>query len=236
MKNFSILAAPMTALIKKNVSFHWGKEQENSFNDIKLKLVNSSLLVFMILLIILKFECDASSLGIGGVLKQGEKSVAYFSEKLNGASLNYPTYIKELYGLVRSFETWQHYLRPKEFVIHAYHESLKHLKGRQKLNKRHSRWILFIETFLNVIKYKQSKKNIVADALSRRYILFSTLDSKFLGFEHVKDLYMLDDDFKKIYETCMYRTHDKFYLHDSSCLEPKTFPEFGSCDFFFFKF
>ncbi|KAL9387843.1 hypothetical protein Peur_020967 [Populus x canadensis] len=45
-------------------------------------------------------------------------------------SLNYPTYDKELYALVRTLETWQHYLWPKEFVIHSDHESLKHLKGQ----------------------------------------------------------------------------------------------------------
>lgn len=69
-------------------------------------------------------------------------------------------------------------------------------------------------TFPYVIKYKQGKENIVADALSRRYVLFSTLDSKFMGFEHVKELYVLSHYFKEIYEACMHGTHDKFYLHD----------------------
>ncbi|KAK9185025.1 hypothetical protein WN943_025378 [Citrus x changshan-huyou] len=57
-------------------------------------------------------------------------------EKLSGTSLNYPTCDKELYMLVRELEMWHHYLRPKEFVIHTDHESLKHLKGQHKLNKR----------------------------------------------------------------------------------------------------
>uniref|UniRef100_A0A2N9GKP4 Retrotransposon gag domain-containing protein n=1 Tax=Fagus sylvatica TaxID=28930 RepID=A0A2N9GKP4_FAGSY len=68
-------------------------------------------------------------IGIGAVLMQEKRPIAYFSEKLNGAALNYPTYDKELYALVRALETWQHYLWPKEFVIHTDHESLKHLKG-----------------------------------------------------------------------------------------------------------
>ena len=54
--------------------------------------------------------------------------IAYFSEKLNGGFLNYPTYDKELYALVRSLQTWQHYLLQKEFVIHSDHElSLIHI-------------------------------------------------------------------------------------------------------------
>uniref|UniRef100_A0A2N9HB58 Reverse transcriptase domain-containing protein n=1 Tax=Fagus sylvatica TaxID=28930 RepID=A0A2N9HB58_FAGSY len=104
---------------------------------------------------ITEIECDASGIGIGAVLMQEKQPIAYFSEKLNGAALNYPTYDKELYALVRALETWQHYLWPKEFVIHTDHESLKHLKGQGKLNRRHAQWMEFIETFPYVIKYKQ---------------------------------------------------------------------------------
>ncbi|XP_057770955.1 uncharacterized protein LOC130990742 [Salvia miltiorrhiza] len=77
-----------------------------------------------------ELECDASGVGVGAVLLQDGKPIAYFSEKLKGAQLNYPTYDKELYALVRALETWQHYLWPREFVIHTDHESLKYLKGQ----------------------------------------------------------------------------------------------------------
>uniref|UniRef100_A0A2N9G522 Reverse transcriptase domain-containing protein n=1 Tax=Fagus sylvatica TaxID=28930 RepID=A0A2N9G522_FAGSY len=69
-------------------------------------------------------------------ITEEKRSIAYFSEKLNGAALNYQTYDKELYALVGALETWQHYLWPKEFVIHTDHEPLKHLKGQ--VNKRSS--------------------------------------------------------------------------------------------------
>ncbi|XP_071914045.1 uncharacterized protein [Coffea arabica] len=106
--------------------------------------------------------------GIGAVLIQEGKPVAYFSEKLTGASLNYSTYDKELMALVRALQTWQHYLRPREFVLHTDHESLKHIKSQTKLSKRHARWVAFIDSFVFVIKYKVGKTNVVADALSRR--------------------------------------------------------------------
>jgi hypothetical protein len=73
---------------------------------------------------------------------------------INRAALNYPTYDKEFYALVRAMETWQHFLWPKEFIIHTDHESLKHLKGQGKLNRRHAQWMEFIKTFPYVIKYK----------------------------------------------------------------------------------
>ena len=105
------------------------------------------------------------------MLLQDGKPVAYFSEKLSGPSLNYSTYDKELYALIRTLETWQHYLWPKEFVVHSDHESLKHIKIQAKLNCRHAKWVEFIETFPYVIKHKKGKENVVADALSRRYTM-----------------------------------------------------------------
>lgn len=74
-------------------------------------------------------------------------------------------------------------------MIHTDHESLKHLKGEQKLNKHHAKWVEFIEMFPYVIKYKQGKENVVADSLSHRYASLSTLDAKLHGFEYIKDLY-----------------------------------------------
>jgi hypothetical protein len=155
MKDFSSLAAPLIEVTKKNVGFLWGEEKEKAFQLIKEKLTNAYLLSLPNFSKTFEIEYDASGIGIGVVLMQEGRPIAYFSEKLNGAALNYPTYDKELYALVRALETWQHYLWPKEFVIHTDHESLKHLKGQHKLNKRHARWVVFIETFPYVIRYKQ---------------------------------------------------------------------------------
>ena len=77
-------------------------------------------------------------------------------------------------------------------MIHTDDNSLKHLNGQHKLNNRHARWMEFVETFPYVIRYKQGKENIVADALSRWYVLISTLDAKWFGFEHIKEWYPLD--------------------------------------------
>jgi len=95
---------------------------------------------------------------------------------------------------VRALENWQHYLWPKQFVIHTDHQSLKHIKGQSKLNKRHAKWIEFIEPFPYAIKYKKGKENIIADALSRRYVLLTSLDAKLIDFEYVKELYEHDFD------------------------------------------
>jgi hypothetical protein len=77
------------------------------------------------------------------MLLQEGKLIAYFSEKMNRSSLNYSTYDKTLYTLVHVLETWQHDIWPKEFVIHSDRESLKHIRGQEKLNKLHAKWVKF---------------------------------------------------------------------------------------------
>ena len=78
----------------------------------------------------------------------------------------------------------------------------------------HTKWVEFIETAPYVIKYKQGKENIVANALSRRHALVSILNSKLLGFEYVKELYANDDDFASVYGACEKATFGKFYRLD----------------------
>ncbi|KAA3477920.1 reverse transcriptase [Gossypium australe] len=214
MPNFSTIVVPLMSVIKKNSAFHWTDEQERSFNAIKECLVKTPLLSLPDFTKTFEIECDASDVGIRAVLTQDGRPVAYFSKKLNGVVLNYLLYDKEMYALIRSLETWQHYLRPKEFVIYSNHEALKYIKGQHKLNKRHAKWIKYLESFSYVIKYKKGKENVVADALSRRYTLFTIIDSKLLGFHHIKELYANDVDFSNIYNACESGAFDKFYRHE----------------------
>jgi hypothetical protein len=139
VKDFSTIDAPLNELTKKGVPFSWGTRQEDAFNMLKDKLTHAPLLQLPDFNKTFKLECDASGIGLGGVLLQERKYVAYFSEKLSGHVLNYPTYDKELYALVPCLEIWQHYLWPKEFVIHSDHESLKHIRSQVKLNYRHAK-------------------------------------------------------------------------------------------------
>ncbi|WVZ70415.1 hypothetical protein U9M48_019086 [Paspalum notatum var. saurae] len=205
VKDFSTIAAPLNELTKKGVTFHWGTTQEKAFNTLKDKLTDAPLLQLPDFGKTFELECDASGIGIGGVLLQEGKPVAYFSEKLNGPSLNYSTYDKELYAL--------HYLWPKEFVIHSDHESLKHIRSQAKLNKRHAKWVEFIESFPYIIKRKKGKDNVIADALSRRYTLLSQLDHRIFGLETIKGLYAADFDFKEAFQNCREgRTWNKYVL------------------------
>ena len=99
-------------------------------------------------------------------------------------------------------------------MIHSDHESLKYLKGQSKLNKKHAKWVEFIEQFPYVIKHKQGKTNMVADALSRRHTLLNVLDSKYLGFDNIMEIYKDDLDFSHIYQECSKGRHKDFFIHD----------------------
>jgi hypothetical protein len=162
-----------------------------------------------------ELECDASGIGLGGVLLQEGKPVAYFSETLSGARLNYSTYDKELYALVRTLQTWQHYLWPRKFIIRSDQEALKHIRSQTNLNRRHATWVEFIEFFPYIIKHKNGKDNIIANALSRRYTMLSQLDFKFFGLQTVKEQYADDSDFKDIVMHCKGgKPWGKFHVND----------------------
>ncbi|XP_044973915.1 uncharacterized protein LOC123441680, partial [Hordeum vulgare subsp. vulgare] len=87
--------------------------------------------------------------------------------------------------------------------------------GQAKLNRRHAKWVEFIETFPYVIKHKKGKDNVIADALSRRYTMLSQLDFKIFGLETIKDQYVHDADFKDVLENCREgRTWNKFIINN----------------------
>jgi hypothetical protein len=157
VRDFSTIVAPLHELTKNGVPFHWGPAQQQAFDALKSKLAQAPLLQLPDFDKTFELECDASGIGIGGVLIQGGKHVAFFSEKLHGPTLNYSTYDKERYALVRVLQTWKHYLWSKEFVIYSDHESLKYLKGQSNLNKLHAKWIEFIGSFSYIIKHKKER-------------------------------------------------------------------------------
>jgi hypothetical protein len=106
VKDFSTIVVLLNELTKKDMPFSWGTRQENAFDMLKDKLTHAPLLQLPNFNKTFELVCDASGIGLGGVLLQERKPVAYFSEKFCGPVLNYSTYDKELYALVRCLETW----------------------------------------------------------------------------------------------------------------------------------
>ncbi|PKI47631.1 hypothetical protein CRG98_031982 [Punica granatum] len=91
MKNFSTLLAPLIECMKKGIKFKWSESTQRSFEIIKDMLCSAPILALLDFSKMFEIECDASGVGVGVVLMQDKRLIAYFSEKLSGASLNYST-------------------------------------------------------------------------------------------------------------------------------------------------
>ena len=158
---------------------------------------------------VFEVDCNASNVGIGAMLSQEGKPIAFFSDKLNGAHIKYSTYAKEFYAIIQALSHWCHYLISNEFLLFSDHVALKYINGRHKLNNRHVKWGEFLQSYTFLIKHKSGIQNQVADVLSLRHSLLATMQVKVLGFEVVKELYQDDLYFNNIWREFSYGP----YLH-----------------------
>ncbi|XP_033139087.1 uncharacterized protein LOC117130068 [Brassica rapa] len=98
---------------------------------------------------------------------------------------------------------------------------LKHLRGQTTLKRRHTRWLEFVETFPYVIKYMKGKDNVVADALSRRHTLISTMEAKIMGFEFIRDSYATELDFQEAFRKTTQGAFGVYYQHEGFLFKEK---------------
>jgi hypothetical protein len=118
--NFSGICAPILDTMKKrHPYFKWIEEADKSFKILKEKITEQPILVLPKFGKTFQVRCDASGVAIGAVLSQDNKSVAYFSEKMNDTKNKYSTYHKEFYAIIQALKKWRHYLVLKEFVLYS---------------------------------------------------------------------------------------------------------------------
>ncbi|KAL4023093.1 hypothetical protein IC575_016841 [Cucumis melo] len=168
VENFSRIATPLTQLTRKGAPFVWSKACEDSFQNLKQKLVTAPILTvpdgsgsFVI-------YSDASKKGLGCVLMQQCKVVAYASRQLKSHEQNYPTHDLELAAVVFALKIWRHYLYGEKIQISTDHKSLKYFFTQKELNMRQRRWLELVKDYDCEILYHPGKANVVADALSRK--------------------------------------------------------------------
>ncbi|GJY48437.1 putative reverse transcriptase domain-containing protein [Tanacetum coccineum] len=111
---------------------------------------------------------DASNQGLGCVLMQRGKVIAYASRQLNIHEKNYTTHDLELVAVVFALKTWRYYLYGMKSVIYTNHKSLQYIFDQKELNMRQRRWIELFSDYECEIRYHPGKANVVADALSRK--------------------------------------------------------------------
>ncbi|GJZ89251.1 putative reverse transcriptase domain-containing protein [Tanacetum coccineum] len=139
IEDFSKIANPLTVLTQKSKTFNWGEEQENVFQTLRDKLCNAPVLALPDGLKDFVVYYDASGLGLGYVLMQRGKVIAYASRRLKIYEKNYTTYDLELGAVVFAPKIWRHYFYGTKSVIYTDHKSLYHIFSQKELNMRQRR-------------------------------------------------------------------------------------------------
>ncbi|XP_073046190.1 uncharacterized protein [Primulina eburnea] len=168
VEGFSSIAIPLTKLTQKNSKFQWSEKCEQSFETLKKKLTSTPVLVLPMEGKDYTVYSDASKEGLGCVLMQEGRVIAYASRQLKPYEQNYPTHDLELAAVVFALKIWRHYLYGAKCEIFTDHQSLKYLFTQKELNMRQRRWIELIKDYDLTISYHPGKANTVADALSRK--------------------------------------------------------------------
>ncbi|KAD7480443.1 hypothetical protein E3N88_03579 [Mikania micrantha] len=168
IQDFAKIASPLTKLTRKNTKFVWGEDQDKSFNELKTKLTQAPVLTLLDGPNDFVVYSDASYLGLGCVLMQRGKVIAYASRQLKTHEINYPIHDLELAAVVFALKIWRHYLYGVKCTIYTDHKSLKYFFTQKELNMRQRRWLELLKDYDCEILYHPGKANVVADALSRK--------------------------------------------------------------------
>ena len=158
----------MMRLTRKEVKFEWSNLCEKAFQELKRRLTSAPILIVPERGHKYTVYCDASKAGLGYVLMQSGRVVAYGSRQLKNLEKNYPTHDMALAAIIFALKIWCHYLYGEQFEVYSNHKSMKYIFTWRDLNMRQRGWMEFLEDYDFTLHYHHSKANVVADALSRK--------------------------------------------------------------------
>ena len=148
VNGYAKIFVPMIDQLKgAAITFHWGEEQQWSFDKLKVALATAPILAIVDPQKPFVVETDASAKAIGAVLIQDGLLVAYESKKLNHAQQNYSTYERELYAIIYALRKWRHYLYGAQFEIVFYHKSIKWFMNQTNLKGQKARWVEILQEY-----------------------------------------------------------------------------------------
>jgi hypothetical protein len=147
IKDFFKVTKSLIKLIRKNQLFSWSKDCQTTFDELKKRVIEASVLSYFSSELKTFLKSDSSNYVSVEVLSQKEnddliRSVAYFSKTLSSAECNYEIYDKELLTIIRCFEQWRAELQSVKSSINVLtnHKSLEYFMTIKKLNRRQTRW------------------------------------------------------------------------------------------------
>ncbi|KAJ3684733.1 hypothetical protein LUZ61_013897 [Rhynchospora tenuis] len=167
IKNFGSIAVPLNKLLKKE-GFQWSQPAEEAFQTLKTALQAAPSLQMPNFDNPFIVECDASGSGIGAVLHQGDRPLAFFSRPIPPHHAKLAAYERELIGLVKAIQHWRPYLWGRAFTVRTDHYSLKFLLDQRLSTIPQHHWVSKLFGFDFSVEYRPGRFNTVADALSRR--------------------------------------------------------------------
>jgi hypothetical protein len=159
---------PITSLLKNDTKFNCSSRCNEAFEQLKVLLTTDPVLAQPDIENPFDVYCDASSSGLGCVLMQEGRVIAYASRQLRRHEEHYPTHDLELAVVVHALKIWHHYLLGNICHIYTDHKSLKYIFTQSELNMRQRRWLELIKDYELEIHYHPGKANVVADALSHK--------------------------------------------------------------------
>jgi hypothetical protein len=168
VRGFSQLGAPLTNLTKHG-AFIFTDESHKAFDHMKNVMGTCPLLGLPDFTLPFVLECDAFDKGIGAVLMQGGQPIVFESRKLSHPKRLYSIYDKQMLGIMHALTKFRQYLVGSKFVVKTDHNSLKYFLEQKDLSECQQKWATKVHAFDFDIEYVKGKKNIVADALSRRH-------------------------------------------------------------------
>lgn len=168
IRNFAHMAAPLHRLSRKDEPWHWSPACSSAFDAIKQALTTAPCLAFPDFSQPFEVHTDASLHGIGAVLYQNGRPLAFESRRLTPAEVNYATGEQELLAVVHALTVWRCYLEGSpEFRVVTDHKAITYMDSLPTLSRRQTRWAEFLSRFHFRWDHIAGKSNVVADALSR---------------------------------------------------------------------
>ncbi|XP_044715138.1 reverse transcriptase (RNA-dependent DNA polymerase) domain-containing protein [Hirsutella rhossiliensis] len=170
--DYAKITQSLDALLKKGTAFHWGRAENEAFQELKRRFCESPVLKQWDPSLPTFLETDCSGYALGGVLSQegpdGRRhACAFFSKRLSPAEYNYPIHDKEMLAIMRCLDNWNAELRScGPFTILTDHRNLEYFMTRQKLTERQSRWAAELSQFDFKLEYRPGSEAVVPDALS----------------------------------------------------------------------
>jgi hypothetical protein len=212
VKNYGLLAKPLTRLLQKQQGFAWSEEAQIAFENLKQAMASTPVLALPRFDLPFTVETDASDIGLGAVLMQQGRPIAFISKALGEKNKHLSIYEKEFLALILAVDRWRQYLQRGAFVIKTDHKSLTYLGDQQLQSDLQKKAMTKLMGLQFQVVYKKGTENVVADALSRvEHMMGLSVLSEIqpIWIQEVVNSYATDEDAQQLITQLLIQSPDE---------------------------